>query len=307
MQSCMELEYTPVCLAPALSIEALYSFHYYQYAPTYVGIVERHDFWEMVYADSGSIICNAEGREIKLVQGQALFHPPMETHSVVAQGSSGNACILSFACPRLEPALFRGRVIALNRLERELVSAIYAEGRRLFEPPYNAAVQTRLLARPDAPFGCAQLMRSYLEALMVQLTRDLQTGAPQKGAGEPRRPAYRRTHFGAETITQRVVDYLEANLEGRLTLRDISQALSFSESHLQSAFKKQTGQSIIHYFNGMKIERAKALIAGGQYTFTQIGGMLGFGSVHYFSRVFKAHMHMSPSEYERSVRLGALL
>jgi len=56
----------------------------------------------------------------------------------------------------------------------------------------------------------------------------------------------------------------------------------------------------------MKMEQAKKLICEGQYTFTQIGGMLGFSSIHYFSRVFKAHVHMSPSEYEKSVRMSAM-
>ena len=295
-------------LSSTLKIEALISFHYYQYAPTYAGYIEKHDFWEMVYADGGSIICIADGKELRLAQGQAIFHPPMEEHSVVALGSSGNACILSFICHDLDEAIFQGRVISFSRQERDLISSIYAEGRRVFEPPYNAYVQARLHTRSSAPLGGEQMLRNMLENLLILLVRDLMhSPACAAGSGERHAPVYRRTHFDAEAITGRVIQYLRENLEIRLTMRDISAAMSFSEGHLRSIFKKQTGQSIIRYFNMVKIERAKELICEGQYSFTQIGGMLGFSSVHYFSRVFKAYVHMSPSEYDKSVRLGAML
>jgi AraC-like DNA-binding protein len=304
MQHRLEVEYIPLPLKSSICINSLISFHYYQYAPTYAGLVERHDFWEMVYADSGSIICRADGKEVKLSQGQAIFHPPMEEHSVVALGSSGNACILAFACPDLDPHLFKGRVLALSRQERDLVGAIYAEGRKLFEPPYNAFVQAQLKRRADAPFGCEQALRNALESLMISLMRNL-IASPSSGGTEPERRTsiYRRTHFDAESITQKVIEYLRENIHARLTLQDIGAALSFSGAHLQRIFKKQVGMSIIQYFNHMKIEEAKRRIAEGQYTYTQIAGLLGFSSIHYFSRVFKLHARMSPNAYEKSVRM----
>lgn len=308
MQRRLQIEYQPMALTSTLKIESLVSFHYYQYAPTYAGLLEKHDFWEMVYADSGSIICNAGGREFRLTQGQAIFHPPMEDHSVVALGSSGNACILSFVCHDLDSAMFQGRVISFSRQERDLVSSIYAEGRRVFEPPYNAFVQARLHKRVTVPLGGEQMLCNMLENLLILLVRDLlNCPAISSSAAERHAPVYRRTHFDAEAITRRIIQYLQDNLEAKLTMRDISAAMSFSEGHLQSIFKKQTGQSIIRYFNMLKIERAKELICEGQYSFTQIGGLLGFGSVHYFSRVFRAYVHMSPSEYDKSVRLSAML
>mgnify|MGYP000856245722 FL=1 len=303
----LEVAYVPTPLEPRLTVGELISFHYYQYAPTYTGLIEEHDFWEMVYADSGRIICNAGGKEVKLAQGHAIFHPPMEEHSVVALGSSGNACILSFTSAELDPQMFRGVVVPFSKQQRDLVSEIYAEGRKLFEPPYNAFVQARLKLRENAPFASGQMIRNMLENLLILITRDLMRNhaAPEPDA-EGRLPAYRRTHYNAEEIAQKVAEHLEKHMGEKLSMRDICAEMAFSDGHLQNIFKKQTGQSIIHYFNTMKMECAKKLICEGQYTFTQIGGMLGFSSIHYFSRVFKAHVHMSPSEYEKSVRMSAM-
>ena len=41
----------------------------------------------------------------------------------------------------------------------------------------------------------------------------------------------------------------------------------------------------------------------GPLTMTQIAGRLGFQSPHYFSRRFRQATGMSPSEYERSVKM----
>jgi len=58
----------------------------------------------------------------------------------------------------------------------------------------------------------------------------------------------------------------------------------------------------MEYFAGMKIKQAKQLIRDETYNMTEISGMLGFSSVHYFSKAFKKTTGMSPTEYARSVK-----
>lgn len=43
-------------LQTVLAVENIISLHDYEYAMHCRGVVESHDFWEMVYADSGSLI-----------------------------------------------------------------------------------------------------------------------------------------------------------------------------------------------------------------------------------------------------------
>lgn len=67
------------------------------------------------------------------------------------------------------------------------------------------------------------------------------------------------------------------------------------------------GISIIQYYISLKIEESKKLISQNKYSYTEIAEMLNINSVHYFSRLFKAHTQMTPSEYARSIKADNLL
>jgi len=51
------------------------------------------------------------------------------------------------------------------------------------------------------------------------------------------------------------------------------------------------------YFISLKIEEAKRLLSETPMNVTEISQMLGFSSVHYFSRLFKSKTGMTPTEY----------
>ena len=95
-------------------------------------------------------------------------------------------------------------------------------------------------------------------------------------------------------------------VNGKLSIRKSASRPRLRE-HIHNVFKKQTGLSVMHYFNKLKIDRAKQLIGDRRHNFTQISSMLGFSSVHHFSHAFRSFVHMSPTEYERSVKMQALL
>ena len=57
----------------------------------------------------------------------------------------------------------------------------------------------------------------------------------------------------------------------------------------------------------LKIDKAKQLISEDIYTVTEISEILGYSTIHYFSRHFKRITGMSPSQYAKSVKTKALL
>ena len=43
------------------------------------------------------------------------------------------------------------------------------------------------------------------------------------------------------------------------------------------------------------------MIDEGTYNISEIALMMGFNSIHYFSRAFTQRYHMSPSEYSKTI------
>ncbi|GHU91356.1 hypothetical protein FACS189476_12000 [Spirochaetia bacterium] len=54
----------------------------------------------------------------------------------------------------------------------------------------------------------------------------------------------------------------------------------------------------------VKTERACALLRQGKYRIYEISYMLGFENAYYFTRVFRRHTGLSPSEYQKKERSG---
>ncbi|PIE21347.1 MAG: hypothetical protein CSA64_02410 [Arachnia propionica] len=82
-----------------------------------------------------------------------------------------------------------------------------------------------------------------------------------------------------------------------LTLRRAAEFLLLSESHFARKFKAATGQSFISYVTEKRLERAKFMLLHTDKPVLKIAAELCFQPVNYFSRTFKRHVGVSPSEY----------
>ncbi len=98
-------------------------------------------------------------------------------------------------------------------------------------------------------------------------------------------------------ITANIEEYLKARVTGKISLEETAQNFGYSVSNIQKIFKSVTGQSIIMYFNKLKLEEAKKLIIEDNMSFTQISTYLSFSNPNYFSRIFKNSVGMTPTEF----------
>lgn len=81
------------------------------------------------------------------------------------------------------------------------------------------------------------------------------------------------------------------------TVAMAAEYLNWSESHFSRKFKKAIGDSFIQYVTSKRLERAKLMLAHTNRPVMRIAAALGFQPVNYFSRTFKKHVGVTPSEY----------
>jgi AraC-like DNA-binding protein len=80
----------------------------------------------------------------------------------------------------------------------------------------------------------------------------------------------------------------------------LAKRLGYSYSRFRTLFKRETGLSPRQYQLEIRINRARDLLAGSDQSVTQIADRLGFCSVYYFSRLFKARTGTSPLSHRRT-------
>nr|WP_306220524.1 AraC family transcriptional regulator [Cohnella sp. WQ 127256] len=280
-----------------MAVKQLISFHYFEFSKDFAFEGEKHDFWEFVYVDKGELEVFADTEGYRLKQGDMIFHKPNEFHGVWANKRiAPNVIILSFVCRSKEMDFFDNKIFTLDVRQRDILAQIMKNGFAAFSPPYDDPRNHTLCRQPDAPLGSEQLIKIYLEMLLIRL----------RSAGDEH---VRREHRLSHTIklrsendlVTRMCDFMEQHVYEDIRLEHIYKNFNLSKSHAFTIFKENKGISIMKYYRNLKIQHAKSLIRTQQHTLTEIAELLRYDSIHSFSRYFKSITDMSPSEYLRTV------
>ena len=76
------MSYNGVILKKSISINKIYSIHYFEYMSNFSFEGETHDFWEFICVDKGEVNVTAGSDTTILKRGDIAFHQPNEFHSV---------------------------------------------------------------------------------------------------------------------------------------------------------------------------------------------------------------------------------
>lgn len=100
-----------------------------------------------------------------------------------------------------------------------------------------------------------------------------------------------------EEVINFVIAYLNDSIGENIRFSDIVKKVGMSSTGLKMLFKEYTGMGVMQYYSTLKIERAKVMLLEGELNTTQIANILGYDSIHYFSRQFKNIVGISPTQY----------
>ena len=301
------MSYVGIHLENSISIDKIFSIHYFEYMNDSSFEGESHDFWEFIFVDKGEVEVTAGQEHLLLKKGDLLFHQPNEFHAVKADGKTApNLMVASFCCvDDASMEFFRQRQrFQIDKEEHSLLAAIIAEARWCFacrlDDPY---LQNMPLKTPDK-FGAQQMIRLNLEYFLIHLIRRAERCA-SPGRETPLESLKSTKEKNDMETLRRIIAYLEAHLDSHVTIEQICRDNIIGRSQLQKLFKDRCGLGIIEYFSHMKINAAKEMIRTNRMNFTQISEHLGYTSIHYFSRQFKKTTGMTPTEYASSIKAMA--
>jgi two-component system response regulator YesN len=113
----------------------------------------------------------------------------------------------------------------------------------------------------------------------------------------------RESKSSLQNMVGAALEFFRSNLGRNISMSDVAARLGFSLSYIHRVLHSALGKAPMEYYIEMKVQEAKRLLE--QYPCSKVKDIaesLGFQDQHYFSRVFKTHVSLSPIEYRERFR-----
>ena len=243
---------------------------------------ENHDFWELVYIESGELTVAEDDRVYNMKAGQIIFHKPMEFHRFwCSHGKTTNVIIISFSCQdemiqQLGDGIFELDTI----LQQELIRVTDAIKQHFEVTP------SRIYRKQDN--HCVQEMLAYLDfqSFLLHILEYANN--------------YQEQSYNASAVNyRRIVCTLNEHVCEDLSVEDIASLCCLGVSNLKKTFSMYAGCGVMQYFNKLKIMKAKELLMQ-DLSIAEISDRLSFSSANYFSLVFKKFTGKLPTQFRRN-------
>jgi transcriptional regulator GlxA family with amidase domain len=94
-----------------------------------------------------------------------------------------------------------------------------------------------------------------------------------------------------------VLEYMRGHLSEPLTVPEMADLASLSPSAFAHLFRDVTGRSPYQYLKEMRLDRARELLAGDDFTVKRISKEVGYASVSHFITEFRGRYGVTPGAY----------
>lgn len=94
-----------------------------------------------------------------------------------------------------------------------------------------------------------------------------------------------------------VLNYLWAHYASPVKLANVADHVYLNPSYISRIVHKETGMSFVDHLLFIRVQEAKRILLTSRARTFEVAEMTGFGSVKYFSQVFRQLTGMSPSQY----------
>jgi AraC family transcriptional regulator len=141
--------------------------------------------------------------------------------------------------------------------------------------------------------------RMFVETSSLLLAARLVHAHSETGLIRPPLPS---RHGLDDGRLRRVLAYIEEHLAEDIAVADLANVACLSIFHFTRAFAATTGVPPHRYVSQRRLESAKATIATGRASLSEIALLCQFSSQSSFTRAFRRATGMTPAEYRRSLR-----
>jgi two-component system, response regulator YesN len=93
--------------------------------------------------------------------------------------------------------------------------------------------------------------------------------------------------------------FIRENYQNPIQLSMVAEACNVTSSYLSRLFKEYLGTNFVDYINQFRLNKAIILLEGKKYSIKEVSHLVGYQDPNYFSRIFRRHMGISPSDLDK--------
>lgn len=266
-------EYQHQRIRPTVRVNELIAYFYNVRGSNYFFPGESDVHWEFTFVDSGRLSSTVEDKTYDLTSNQMMIYAPNQFHDqrTYEDATSYLTVIVDLSISDEDREIISNKVFDLDRDSKQ-------------------ALDTFLHANENISAIDYDKMMIAIEKIVINLLMQ-QTKPMHKAANTPM-----QQKFENELLNE-ILLYINENIYAPLTVEDLCEHFAISRSSLQSLFRNYVYTAPKEYISNLKLEKSKVLIKESKYTISEISSILGFSSIHYFSRRFKQRFGINPTDY----------
>jgi AraC-like DNA-binding protein len=255
----------------------------FDYQPQWKLARHRHAHFQMIYCLGGSGRFLLEDREYPLTEGSLFLIKPRREHGLEPSSLVKTLDLKFLVKDRaLRRSLLNAHEVIAEQDPRvaALFEQIRAEGERK-DPMYREMCGVLLI----------QLLIRYLRR---DSRPDDVDGASLVSADDAPR----------DSLARQAIQFIEENYASDLSMRQIADAVGRSDRRLRQRFEESLGAPPMRYLAQYRVRKAKDLIQYSDHALKDVAGMVGFKSIHHFTRVFHEIAGETPGAWRRKYQAG---
>jgi two-component system response regulator YesN len=102
-------------------------------------------------------------------------------------------------------------------------------------------------------------------------------------------------------VVEKIKEIIQTMYPRNLSLNEMAEQVYLTSTYICLIFKQETGETINEYLTKTRLEKAKELLKDPLQKLNHIGQSVGYPDPSYFTRLFKKHTGLTPTEYRERI------
>lgn len=257
-------------------------------------LLHEHDFLELVYVAQGEAVHIMKGREVRIKKGNYFIIDYNTKHSYRQAGYVPIKIINCLFLPDFVDKTLKNCRSFEQVAENYLIHYSYKTVRlnpanQIFfdeDGEVGRLIDKMLSEYIGKEAGYIELLRCMLIEIIISTVRKVKS----------------ENTLIYNSIEKYIYDYINDNYMKKITLKEISEQLSYSVPYLSKIFAEKYGMTFESCLQKTRVEQSCRLLANTDKKVIEVAECVGYSDLKFFTEIFKKFMNIPPREYRKLYR-----